>query len=218
VTGRSAGRRSTPLTDRTKNGTSIVDVTDPKKPEVSSISPWRTVRGVVSRCPRVRRQHAAIHDKQGTCCGAYADSAHEIWDVTNRATRCRSHRRGGQPRHQRSHRDAQELVGMRLGDRVGRWPARRPTPRRDGGRAPQSWSSTSATQRTPCSSGTGRSTGSSRAACPPPKLHKAAFPQYLAWASICSSHRSASTTRTVPLRADEIGPKRWTTLEAENRS
>ncbi len=74
-----------PLTGQNEeNGTSIVDVTDPKKPKYLFHLPVANGAGGGQQMVRVcDGSTLPIHDNKVYLLRSYADSAHEIWDVTN---------------------------------------------------------------------------------------------------------------------------------------
>src|SRR5215471_10389863 len=74
-----------PLTGRNEeNGTSIVDVTDPKRPVLKFHLPVPDGQGGGAQMVRVcDGSSLPIHDNKVYMLRTYANSAHEIWDVTN---------------------------------------------------------------------------------------------------------------------------------------
>src|SRR2546425_9418938 len=67
-----------------ENGTSMVDVTNPKKPVLLFHLPVRNGQGGGSQMVRVCDGNTLpIHDNKVYMLRTYSDSAHEIWDVTN---------------------------------------------------------------------------------------------------------------------------------------
>ena len=113
-----------PLTGKQEdNGTSILDVTNPKQPKYLAHIP-----GAVGQAEAGGAQMVRVCDGSSLpradrskiyLLRSFGGQAHEIWDVTESV--------GAEPHHrrrQRTARHAQELVGMRHRDRVPRGPAR----------------------------------------------------------------------------------------------
>jgi hypothetical protein len=167
-----AGTPPLPKVNNEENGTSIVDVTNPRHPKYVHHIPVPNGSGGGAQMVRVcDGSTLPIHDSKVYMLRTYANSAHEIWDVTDPSN----------PVGVRTVAGGNPVIGAQTG-RPGRWRGRtrtggsatRASPtssagaamtRRQGGRvATISSSSTSATRRTLSSSGTGRSTASSQAA------------------------------------------------------
>ena len=89
--GHHGGTSLNPLTGKQEsNGTSILDVTDPKRPTISRPYSGRDRAGENRRRAdgaRVRRQQLPRADKSKVyLLRTFGNTAHEIWDVTNPAT------------------------------------------------------------------------------------------------------------------------------------
>ena len=117
-----------PLTGKNElNGTSIVDVSDPRHPKYLFHLP--VSNGVNGGAQMVRvcdGSSLPIHNNKIYMLRSYANSAHEIWDVTNPSNPVAVRTvAGGNPCHRSANRspgsarrNPQELVGMRHRDRL----------------------------------------------------------------------------------------------------